>query len=914
MTIFKGSSSRAPFENFVGISKSLEKFTFFNLPFFRFYRFTNCSIGSCVNPKDRQKKLRNLPARLLDLPLEIRDPIMKELKIPMDAIKCCSACLIRVRRKMITHVLGPTAFTEDEIQKFFLRLREVGPQWSLLAELMGKTIAVLKLFYSFNKKKYGLDQAVNEYYKLHAREDRRPALSDGDESDVSVTSSDDSEHHNAKVLSLSSNSSNLEKQPTTVASSTNATTSIQSGSSASSTTIIPTTTTSSAATTTAAGTTINVTSDLDATNNKTLANNNNSSNNNNNSNSSNSSNLNNNSKTGNVNISNNNSDNNKGMCLIMKAVESNLIPNNNNNNNSKDLRVPTQPPFILSGGLMAVPINNLNNQQQPPLVRNKKQSEDYDSSATETADEENESSPANRQSPKVLAAYNKLPLQSSISMIPQSQMPNGPFSSVRDVIVNVIERGVKNSMNNVAPNKPHKMPMPMIKPQNSNNNQQNSDVTIVGEYRNDSMPMNKNQLRPPPSESLATLSVVNSNPQQTPPQLISQHSIGISPSIAATITPVPPPSQQQQMLQQQQQRAQDNSRLSGNGRNTQMQMNEPEQAFDLSIKKPQQPDRPSFPPPSHTKSIPPPLPGNSAMYRGDPSIQVTNPSQNIFNAGYHHYLDISRHQSKSPQTYIPPVPMSSRVIQQQQQQQQQLTSSPISSQNKSKVAPKLSPKMQTSVTQMNGPKGGSITHGTPLNSSGQPIMIGSSTTLSPRFEAYKQPSPSSGNEKIGSITQGTPVVMPTIHFPDKRSFDYYKNPRQSPAQQSQSGQSQPPPTSSASPHSVQQFCAPFLRQPGSVNAPLYPLDSQPQSQNTKQLLVNDYITSQQMHGQSRGISNSINVVNINSRGDKESPPPRSMVSPAQIYYASDKDRERVATGQTRAEYMSRTSPADLVNR
>lgn len=64
--------------------------------------------------------------------------------------------------------------------------------------------------------------------------------------------------------------------------------------------------------------------------------------------------------------------------------------------------------------------------------------------------------------------------------------------------------------------------------------------------------------------------------------------------------------------------------------------------------------------------------------------------------------------------------------------------------------------------------------------------------------------------------------------------------------------------------------------------------------------MNDFITSQQMHGQqARG------------RSDKESPSPRSgnvAGSPAQMYYA-EKEQQR-----QRVEYLSRASPAEHINR
>ena len=146
---------------------------------------------TCINPKDRMKLQRSLPGRLFELAPEIRDPIVKEFQIPLHVTKCCSACLTRIRRKMGPHLLGTTQLTDDEIQHFRKQLQETGPKWSQLSETLAKSATVLKSIYYHYKKKYGFDQAVNEYYKGHLSEDRRPAMTDGDESDVSVTSSDD---------------------------------------------------------------------------------------------------------------------------------------------------------------------------------------------------------------------------------------------------------------------------------------------------------------------------------------------------------------------------------------------------------------------------------------------------------------------------------------------------------------------------------------------------------------------------------------------------------------------------------------------------------------------------------------------------------------------------------------------------
>lgn len=127
--------------------------------------------------------------------------------------------------------------------------------------------------------------------------------------------------------------------------------------------------------------------------------------------------------------------------------------------------------------------------------------------------------------------------------------------------------------------------------------------------------------------------------------------------------------------------------------------------------------------------------------------------------------------------------------------------------------------------------------------------------------------------------------MPPHHLSDKaRFYDHYKN-RQSPAQPPQ----QPSPQSATfgSPYAQVRPSGPYAIE-------------QPAQLSSRQIIMNDFITSQQMHGQqARG------------RSEKESPSPRSAGvagSPASLYYA-EKEQQR-----QRAEYLSRTSPAEHINR
>lgn len=103
------------------------------------------------------------------------------------------------------------------------------------------------------------------------------------------------------------------------------------------------------------------------------------------------------------------------------------------------------------------------------------------------------------------------------------------------------------------------------------------------------------------------------------------------------------------------------------------------------------------------------------------------------------------------------------------------------------------------------PKAGSITLGTPIINQQQ------------RYEGLlRQMTPET---KMGSITQGTPIHMP--HMQDKRVYDYY-NKRQ-PAPQN-------------------------TTYPGQYRPPAYAVEQQLSS---RQIIMNDYITSQQMHGARR---------------------------------------------------------------
>lgn len=480
-------------------------------------RYTQCPLPTCPNPKDRVTRLRNLPPILFELAPEIRDPVINEFQISSNVTKCCSACLIKIKRKLGPH-LPATNLTDEEIAKFKTLLQDIGPKWSQLAESLGKTAVALKSFYFHYKKKHAFDSAVTEYYKSHPSEERQSSMTDGDESDLSTSSGDELEG-GSDTASVAS------------------------------------------------------------------------------------------SKAGSI---------NPATAITIKIEET----TEGSTSSPKEERL--QPPV-----------------SQPPR---KIKSEEYDSSATETADEENEASPGTRNSPKVVL----YPNQTTITMVPTT-MQNGPRDTselnVRDVMLDVIERSLKT-------NQLHQPPKPSIPKPNLHDGRNDS---FVREYRNDiGKPLHISSLasvtqpssisRTSNADGLATLSVVNSHghPQQQP-QLLHPHTI--SSQIAATITPIQshPTSMNQSPAISIHSSNEDGPTINHLHLGPSMtldrknvhdaakdnvvvftQRGDESQTLDLSIKKSV---RENFPPPAHSK----PMPGsNVTMYRTDP--HAAPPQQSIINA------------------------------------------------------------------------------------------------------------------------------------------------------------------------------------------------------------------------------------------------------------------------------------------
>ncbi|XP_026830889.1 uncharacterized protein LOC105284432 isoform X2 [Ooceraea biroi] len=175
-------------------------------------RYTTCPLPGCPNlnsSKNRVKRLRALPSKWLDLPPEIREPIAQEFQIPNSAMKCCSACFSRISRRLAPHLAGGTEISEDgadalsrqwtdeELEQLRRALREHGTNWPKVAEQVpGKTNHQCKNYYFAYRKKLSLDQVVAEYY-ASLGEERRPCLTDEEESGSSTSSCDELAVHDS---------------------------------------------------------------------------------------------------------------------------------------------------------------------------------------------------------------------------------------------------------------------------------------------------------------------------------------------------------------------------------------------------------------------------------------------------------------------------------------------------------------------------------------------------------------------------------------------------------------------------------------------------------------------------------------------------------------------------------------------
>ncbi|XP_054088600.1 uncharacterized protein LOC105215044 isoform X2 [Zeugodacus cucurbitae] len=808
-------------------------------------RYTNCPIPTCPNPKDRAKRLHNIPPRLFELAPDIRDPIFQEFQIPPQATRCCSACLMRIRRKL-----------------------DLDPQINLTDE------------------------------------DRRM---DGDESDVSTSSCDEREVGGSDTASVESPESqrhnsmtkDVQKPQTPIA--------------------------INVATNVADTTTVTITSTGTKADERLLP------------------------PLGQAPKKQKTSEEYDSSATETADEENENSPANrqspkvilNSSGLSGQSSVGLAPPTANVQQIHSVQQNG-----PPQPVMGMPPREQTGANVQDVLYSVIELSLKTKGPPPV-----KMP----------SQMPNAsPMHSVKPIMEPIRSRGDlsnnnnNNSNNDVAIVGEFRNDGSIVKQQahgqpiGLNTRQSNASTVNTGQGPPGSQGPPGAIIHP---ENLATISVVNSHlsHQHLPPHMLHQH------EIKATITPVV---KSGKTLSSTQQQPPDTIRYGmSNVGGQQLRNNEPEpQTLDLSIKKPSR-DGPS----PHSSNTGPsslstdngprhqPLPG-AVKHVGNAASIYRGPELGPSNSTYLYHPHPAT-VSKGPHgsVYMPQVPgsMAQGVVSARSQasggqpppQQTPLSTHQTHMQlppgvvgNSSKVgggkmAPKLSPQLihgpsshttsaspsqQQQQQMMVGPKG-SITHGTPVNNAQQIIVHPSPATLSPKFDNILRQTPPSGgdtNNKIGSITQGTPIHLPSHHMDNKRSYEYYKtSQRQSPAQQQQMpvvghpGVLPPPQQSSPQAPQPQGYggSSPYARPPYSVD--------QSSVLSTRQIVMHDYLTSQQMQGQQRNVSRgSSNSAGGGGGGsDKESPSPRNSVSgPTSALVFYDKDRGR-------PEYSSRASPAEHVN-
>lgn len=168
-------------------------------------------------------------------------------------------------------------------------------------------------------------------------------------------------------------------------------------------------------------------------------------------------------------------------------------------------------------------------------------------------------------------------------------------------------------------------------------------------------------------------------------------------------------------------------------------------------------------------------------------------------------LDLSIKKPREP----PPQALNKHQSQQQQQPQQIHRSEPSYLYHQERKSPAFSIRNQPKLPSPKpaNPKTGSITLGTPV------------LPQTARYDVLRQ----MPDAKMGSITQGTPIQMPH-NMQDKRVYDYMNKRGPMPPQQNQAQQPQ---------------------YPGQYRQPAYTMEQQLSSRQT---IINDYITSQQMLG------------------------------------------------------------------
>ena len=159
-----------------------------------------CQVPSCTSSKRPNRgKLRHLPKALYELDSRSREIIMKELQLPENIKRVCTACFTRITRRISQPDLAGDAskkkeeenvvWTDAEVEAAKLSLRSHGTDWSKMSDsIKTKTYDQCKKFYDNQRKRLQLDKLVTEYKK--SRSDK-PSLTSDEESGSSTSSCED---------------------------------------------------------------------------------------------------------------------------------------------------------------------------------------------------------------------------------------------------------------------------------------------------------------------------------------------------------------------------------------------------------------------------------------------------------------------------------------------------------------------------------------------------------------------------------------------------------------------------------------------------------------------------------------------------------------------------------------------------
>lgn len=198
----------------------------------------HCPLPSCKTPRRKVKRLKSLPQQWFDLSPEVRNVYSNQLNVPTDVRTACSRCVMRICRTIgliantdpnnpnNNEVFTRLSFTDEEIDQIKVALKEVGKNWSAIAnQIRNKTEEECREFYSKNKYSLNLIKVYKEFCIASGKsgktqdsdsDDYWNDLSDGDSEETS-SAEEGNDRCNSDTASASSPiSKNIDEMDTTL--------------------------------------------------------------------------------------------------------------------------------------------------------------------------------------------------------------------------------------------------------------------------------------------------------------------------------------------------------------------------------------------------------------------------------------------------------------------------------------------------------------------------------------------------------------------------------------------------------------------------------------------------------------------------------------------------------------------------